>query len=128
MVQTIYFLFFFPPPIFSKTCLEIITIIKREGKYKSKKKTERSIENNRIYRKWPVARAFLLKELMQLDMAEASIYKVSRRKKSGIEGGKKDEGKKGRKNVLSGYNFYSVAGIIEYYIAVFTCLVSGLYF
>lgn len=40
-----------------------------------------------------MARAFLLKELMQLDMAEASIYKVSRRKKSGIEEG----GKKGMK-------------------------------
>lgn len=75
-----------------------------------------------------MARTFPLKELMQLDMAEAPIYKVSRRKKSGTEEEKKDEGKKGRKNVLSGYNFYSVAGIIEYYIAVFTCLFSRLYF
>lgn len=44
-----------------------------------------------------MARAFLLKELMQLDMAEASIYKVSRRKKIGNRKGKKREKMKVRK-------------------------------
>lgn len=50
-----------------------------------------------------MARAFLLKELMQLDMAEASIYKVSRRKKSGIEEGEK---KKKRMKVRKGEKMF----------------------
>lgn len=49
-----------------------------------------------------MARAFLLKELMQLDMAEASIYKVSRRKKSGIEEG----GEKKRMKVRKGEKMF----------------------